>query len=106
MNAPVRKQFSLNTSASAPAVTPDGTSPGRPVTPHAAQTRNAERSGSRLELLLEIEGGLREARTEAELGQYIVDETGRILSFAGTCYLLLMRGLPAYAEAGRSCTLR
>lgn len=91
MNAPVRKQFSLNTSASAPAVTPDGASPGRPVTPHAAQTRNAERSGSRLELLLEIEGGLREARTEAELGQYIVDETGRILAFAGTCYLLLMR---------------
>ncbi|MFP1633403.1 efflux RND transporter periplasmic adaptor subunit [Zhengella sp. ZM62] len=53
-------------------------------------------------MLLEIEGGLREAQSEAELGQYIVDETGRILRFAGTCYLLLQRawkGHPVLSHA-------
>ncbi|MCB1427226.1 MAG: HlyD family efflux transporter periplasmic adaptor subunit [Zhengella sp.] len=95
MNAPVRKDFGLK-------VTPQGAGAASgPLPPEDTGRLKAGGAGaragigqtapSRLQLLLEIEGGLREAATEAELGQYIVDETGRILPWASACYLLLYR---------------
>lgn len=91
MNAPVRKSFSIKAGAPAQPQGADRVTPAAPEASHPAGPRAQARAGSRLERLLEIEGGLREAQSEAELGQYIVDETGRILPFAGTCYLLRLR---------------
>lgn len=92
MNAPVRKSLALNTTRREPGTVGQAAHADRVGDGQAAQEAgDRPPAPSRLQLLLEIEGGLREAASEAELGQYIVDETGRILPWARACYLLLFR---------------